>query len=210
MMKRIYFSILLVFLTFFPAFGVSAAELDGDMAVSDGDALNNSDSYAPAIDLSSLIDDELGGVPVVVVSDTAVAVGNNSGYQLPEYYVNYFKGVVKNLGNTEYLAFCTREYPYGNEYWVEHYRLIYDINVQDDMALQGEYPCIDIYRYSSSSNYELEQGTYSLTSVPSFAYGSFGAYSSLSDSVSLFRPILIGVLVGVLALWLIGRKTLFS
>lgn len=135
-----------------------------------------------------LYNDELGGVPVVVVDDTSnvSAYASNSGtsYQLPTYYRDYFSGVLANIGDTDYVAFCTREYPYNNNYWVEHYRLVYDVAVNTDSLVGGSYPCIDIYRYSDSAAYTVDEGAYTLTDVPYFAYGSFGHLSDLREGVS--------------------------
>lgn len=135
-----------------------------------------------------LYNDELGGVPVVVVDDTSnvSAYASNSGtsYQLPTYYCEYFSGVLANIGDTDYVAFCTREYPYNNNYWVEHYRLVYDVAVDSDSLVGGSYPCIDIYRYSDSVAYTVDESTYALTDVPYFAYGSFGHLSDLREGVS--------------------------
>lgn len=136
----------------------------------------------------SLYDEELGGVPVVLVDDTSAvaAYASNSGtsYQLPTYYRDYFSGVLANIGDTDYVAFCTREYPYNNSYWVEHYRLVYDVAVDSDSLVGGSYPCIDIYRYSDSSAYTVDESTYALTDIPYFAYGSFGHLSDLREGVS--------------------------
>lgn len=136
----------------------------------------------------SLYDEELGGVPVVLVDDTSAVAAyvSNSGasYQLPAYYCDYFSGVLANIGNTDYVAFCTREYPYNNNYWVEHYRLVYDVTVDSDSLVGGSYPCIDIYRYSDSAAYTVDEGAYTLTDVPYFAYGSFGHLSDLREGVS--------------------------
>lgn len=136
----------------------------------------------------SLYDDELGGVPVVLVDDATTSANYASSggvsYQLPTYYVDYFSGVLANMRDTDYLCFCTREYPYNNDYWVEHYRLVYDLSVSDDSVASGEYPCIDIYRHSSSSNYNVDRTTYALTTIPDFAYGSFGSYSDLREGAS--------------------------
>lgn len=135
-----------------------------------------------------LYDDELGGVPVVVTDDlsavTAYASNSGTSYQLPSYYCEYFSGVLANIGSTDYVAFCTREYPYNNNYWVEHYRLVYDVSVSADTLVGGSYPCIDIYRYSDSSAYTVDESTYSLTDIPYFAYGSFGHLSDLREGVS--------------------------
>lgn len=136
----------------------------------------------------SLYDEELGGVPVVLVDDTSAvaAYASNSGtsFQLPTYYRDYFSGVLANIGDVDYVAFCTREYPYNNSYWVEHYRLVYDVTVDTDSLVGGSYPCVDIYRYSDSAAYTVDEGVYTLTDVPYFAYGSFGHLSDLREGVS--------------------------
>ena len=137
------------------------------------------------LNVESLIDEELGGVPVVDVTAVSEYAGvGGTSYQLPSYYVDYFSGVLDNIGDTDYLAFCTREYPYSNDYWVEHYRLVYELDIDGDSVVSGTYPCLDIYRYSSSSNYNVDSTTYTLSSVPAFSYGSFGLYSDLRKGVT--------------------------
>lgn len=192
--------------------GVSGVELSTDVMESDTDILDSGfgsddiegveDTETSLFDFErggvpvyivddteeSLYDEELGGVPVVLVDDTSTvaAYASNSGtsYQLPTYYCQYFSGVLANIGDTDYVAFCTREYPYGNNYWVEHYRLVYDVAVDSDSLVGGSYPCIDIYRYSDSAAYTVDEGAYTLTDVPYFAYGSFGHLSDLREGVS--------------------------
>lgn len=134
----------------------------------------------------TLMDDELGGVPVVLVNDLSAgsyAGGSMVSYQLPAYYVDYFSGVLANLGDTDYVSFCIRDYTGSGAYgYVEHYYLVYDLDVDSGTFISGSYPCIDIYRSSgSSSDYSVDYGTYSLTDIPSFAYGSFGKYSDFRE-----------------------------
>lgn len=194
--------------------GVSGAELGSDVVESDLDSVSGGsgsdgaegvedtelslfDSERGGVPVyivddteeeEKLYNDELGGVPVVVVDDTSnvSAYASNSGtsYQLPTYYCDYFSGVLANIGDTDYVAFCTREYPYGNNYWVEHYRLVYDVAVDSDSLVGGSYPCLDIYRYSDSAAYTVDEGAYTLTDVPYFAFGSFGHLSDLREGVS--------------------------
>lgn len=194
--------------------GVSGAELSTDVVESDSDIVgggSGSDDIEGVEDTETslfdserggvpvyivddteeeekLYNDELGGVPVVVVDDTSnvSAYASNSGtsYQLPTYYRDYFSGVLANIGDVDYVAFCTREFPYNNSYWVEHYRLVYDVTVDSGGLVGGSYPCVDIYRYSDSSAYTVDESTYSLTDIPFFAYGSFGHLSDLREGVS--------------------------
>ena len=172
-------------------------------SVSDNDGTGRLD-YSE--ELLALYDD-LGGIPVVVY-DAAVAVGSDNGYQLSSYYVDYFSGVLANLGDTDYLAFCTREdyYQSGyNTYYTEHYRLVYDLELVDDQAVQGTYPCVDIYRRSGESVYTVASTTYSLTSIPSFSYGSFGIYSDLREGVTHETNYTLLFFLGFFAVYFVCR-----
>lgn len=177
--------------------------------VEDGeDGVQAVDSLYPSVDvdLQSLIDDDLGGVPVVDVTAVSEYAGTGgTSYQLPAYYVDYFSGVLSNLGNTEYVCFCSREYPYNNDYWVEHYRLVYNIVVDDDSAVSGDYPCIDIYRYSSSSNYNVDVTQYNLSVVPAFSYGSFGTLSDLRKGVTHDETMALLFFLGFFAVYSVCR-----
>lgn len=148
---------------------------------------NQVDSPAPGDAVNGWVtvyDDEIGGIPVVIIDEPSVysAVGTQNGYQMTTYYVDYFAGVLENMHDTDYLAFCTRENVNGSSY-VEHNRLVYDITVIGDQAQSGTYPCVDIYRSNSSSTYTVSHTTYNLQVVPSFSYGSFGYFSDLRKDV---------------------------
>lgn len=142
-----------------------------------------------SVSLGGLVDEELGGVPVVLMDDVSavsnyVGVGGSS-YQLSSYYVDYFSGVLANMSDTDYVAFAYRDYNSSSSYnYTEHYLLVYDIAVVDNVAVADSYPCIDISRDSSSSTYSVVSGTYALSSVPAFSYGSFGTLSDLRKGVS--------------------------
>ncbi len=144
---------------------------------------------SPVVDLSGLVDKSLGGVPVVLVNDVSAvspyAIGTDNAYQLPEYYVNYFSGVLANMPDTDYVAYATRTYV-SNYQYEEHYYLIYDVKVENDSFVSGSYPYIDIYR-NSSGGYSLIESYDSLYYVPAFSYGSFGHLSDLrkGDSYGL-------------------------
>lgn len=133
-----------------------------------------------------LFNSELGGVPVVITDDvTAVAdyVGDGgASYQMSSYYIDYYSGVLANMSDTDYVAFSARVYT-GSSY-VEHNYLVYDITVSDGRIVAGTYPSIDIYRAGSNNSYTVSRGTYTLTSVPSFAYGSVSPYSDFREGVS--------------------------
>ena len=121
-------------------------------------------------------------------SDDVMALANYSDYYtyLPTQFESYFSGVLDNLGDTDYVAFAYRHYlnDYNNNY-IDYYRLVYDVDVQNGQLVSGNYPCITVARDNNYYNgYSQTEETYNLTSVPNFAYGSFGHLSDLRKGVS--------------------------
>lgn len=140
---------------------------------------------------SVYFNEELGAYPVYLVddgSDDVMALANYSDYYtyLPTQLESYFSGVLDNIGDTDYIAFAYRHYynDYNNNY-IDYYRLVYNLDIQNDGLVSGNYPCITVSKESSyNSGYIQTEETYNLTSVPSFAYGSFGHVSDLRKGVS--------------------------
>lgn len=140
---------------------------------------------------STYFNEDLGAYPVYIVddgSDDVMALANYSDYYtyLPTQLESYFSGVLDNIGDTDYIAFAYRHYynDYNNNY-IDYYRLVYNLDIQNDGLVSGNYPCITVSKESSyNSGYVQTEETYNLTSVPSFAYGSFGHVSDLRKGVS--------------------------
>lgn len=140
---------------------------------------------------SVYFNEDLGAYPVYLVddgSDDVMALANYSDYYtyLPTQFESYFSGVLDNIGDTEYVAFAYRHYlnDYNNNY-IDYYRLIYDLDIQNGQLVSGNYPCITVARDNNYYNgYSQTEETYNLTSVPNFAYGSFGHVSDLRKGVS--------------------------
>lgn len=140
---------------------------------------------------SVYFNEDLGAYPVYLVddgSDDVMALASYSDYYtyLPTQLESYFSGVLDNIGDTEYIAFAYRHYlnDYNNNY-VDYYRLVYDVDVQNGQLVSGNYPCITVSKDNNYYNgYSQSEETYNLTSVPNFAYGSFGHVSDLRKGVS--------------------------
>lgn len=140
---------------------------------------------------SVYFNEDLGAYPVYLVddgSDDVMALANYSDYYtyLPTQLESYFSGVLDNIGDTDYIAFAYRHYynDYNNNY-IDYYRLVYNLDIQNDGLVSGNYPCITVSKESSyNSGYIQTEETYNLTSVPSFSYGSFGHISDLRKGVS--------------------------
>lgn len=140
---------------------------------------------------SVYFNEDLGAYPVYLVddgSDDVMSLASYSDYYtyLPTQFESYFSGVLDNIGDTEYVAFAYRHYlnDYNNNY-IDYYRLIYDLDIQNGQLVSGNYPCITVARDNNYYNgYSQTEETYNLTSVPNFAYGSFGHVSDLRKGVS--------------------------
>lgn len=179
--------------------------MDDELIVSGGDVLPDPTDIVENSNSFTLYADR-----VVVVSDTGVepaAYETGSGYQLPEYYVNYFSGVLANMEETEYLAFCIREYNTGSyNSYTDNYYLVYDLVVEDEIVVNGTYPCLHIYRNSSNNSYyDVRDTTYTLTSYPSFSYGSIEGTSDLRKGVTHNETLTTLLFLGVFTvLYLLG------
>lgn len=140
---------------------------------------------------SVYFNEDLGAYPVYLVddgSDDVMALANYSDYYtyLPTQLESYFSGVLDNIGDTDYVAFAYRHYlnDYNNNY-IDYYRLIYDLDIQNGQLVSGNYPCVTVTKDNNYYNgYSQTDETYNLTSVPNFAYGSFGHVSDLRKGVS--------------------------
>lgn len=140
---------------------------------------------------SVYFNEDLGAYPVYLVednSDDVMALANYSDYYtyLPTQMESYFSGVLDNIGDTDYIAFAYRHYlnDYNNNY-IDYYRLVYDVDVQNGQLVSGNYPCVTVSKDNNYYNgYSQTEETYNLTSVPSFSYGSFGHISDLREGVS--------------------------
>jgi len=174
--------------------------MENQNVVSDGDALVTSDGSI------SLYADN-----VYVISQTETEtydVGSEgSGFQIPEYYVNYMQGLLANMPDTDYVAFGDRVYDGGNNYsYTDYYYLVYDVLVSDGAVQGGNYPCYMITRSSSNSSfYNVTETTYSLTSYPSLAYGTVKGTSDLRKGVTHYEVYAVLLFLAVfLAMYLCG------
>lgn len=148
-------------------------------------------SGTAALSVETYYNSELGGYPVVIIQDLSGDYGISLMADYEDYYTtlsttweDYFSGVLANIGDTEYMAYCLRDYV-SNSYssYTEHYVLFYDLEIENDALVAGSYPCIDIYR-DGSYGYICDEGVRSLSVVPFPAYGSFGKLSDLREGVT--------------------------
>lgn len=143
-------------------------------------------------------DEELGAYPVYIVDSTEesetllendimlTATYEDYYSYLPSQMYEYISGLLCNMKDTDYVAFAYRHYN-SDSYnsYIDYYRLVYDVQVENDDLVPGVYPCIEISKDSNyNSSYIQIETTYELTSMPDFAYGSFGLTSDLRKGIS--------------------------
>ena len=172
---------------------------ESDSLESDSDSVSDSSSDESYNDVTSYFDDEIGGFPVYIVNpeeeepetlaedDIMLAASYSDYYSyLPTKIEDYISGILANMKDTDYVAFAYRHYnnDYNNTY-TDYYRLVYDVELNDNSLVSGTYPCIQISKDSGySSSYVQTETTYNMTTVPDFAYGSFGHLSDLRKGVT--------------------------
>lgn len=128
--------------------------------------------------------------------------------QVSEYYREYFKGVLQNLPYTDYLCYAERiQTGTGYSSYITHYYLMYDLVLEDGQVVAGTYPCLDVY--SQDSVYYLNETTKAFEGYPTMGFASFAPYSALIDRSFDFRGLSV-VLIGVLVMFIVCRKTVFS
>lgn len=116
---------------------------------------------------------------VTALSSAAPGLTGHDYYTtMSTQWVDYMSGILSNVGGSDYVSYCLRDYSEDGSSFLDHYVLIYDLDVEDDIVTPGVYPFIDISRAEDSFYYEVLEGTTSSVAVPDIGYGSFG---SLSD-----------------------------
>lgn len=145
-----------------------------------------------SVETETYFNEELGGYPVVIMYDMSEEYNTSLMADYEDYYItlsttweDYFSGVLANIGDTEYIAYCLRDYAsssYSN--YTDHYVLYYDLQIENDSLVSGTYPYMDIYRDSSYSGYICNEGNGMLSSVPFPSYGSFGKLSDIREGVT--------------------------
>lgn len=194
-------------------------------AVSDGNAADLSESYIHVVSGGDVLESISAGVSQAVDSNlgdinssleelnekmdalTYALAPSINAMQLPEYYVNYFRGVLQNMGYTEYLAYSTSVYSAEYRTNITHYYMYYDLTVVDGTVVSGNYPVIDVWYYNSI--YHVDEITRTFSGYPTIGYASFLPYSALLDRSFDVRYLIAG-LVLLLAFYLLCRKTVFS
>lgn len=154
--------------------------------VSGGDSVSGTDTG-----ILSLYDDELGGVPVVIVDDRSsledetalLADTGNMGYQVSDYWLNYFRGVLQKLGDVDYCVFSTRENT-GSSNYVQHYYLYYAQDMGEDTIKSGTYTCYDAYASNSVYYVDISQEYLGNVSQGRLVYSNIGKYSDIREGVS--------------------------
>lgn len=136
------------------------------------------------VTIDTMYDAELGGYPVVIVNDVSdyeVSLfslpDGSPGYQVSDYWLEYFRGVLQKHIGEDYLAFATREYlDTGSSYnnYLTHYWLYVG-----DLENGGDILVYDCYNYNSL--YYVDVSTESMGAVDVDGYDTL-VYSNLGHA----------------------------
>lgn len=171
--------------------GENVVESDSDSGSDSGSVLSDesgSDSSSVVMP-ETHFSYELGGYPVVIVNDVTGVEPIADYYDyyttMSDAWITYYSGVLANMGDTDYVAYCLRDYANSSySSYTDHFVMYYDLEVENGSLVAGNYPYMDIYRESNSSGYICNTGTAAFSSVPFPAYGSFGNLSDIREGVT--------------------------
>lgn len=184
-----------------PVEEVSTEVVQEDVSSGDAAGSNSGSDVSVLAELLASIDENLE----VMALDTTV-----DAYQVSDYYKEYFKGVLQNMGYTNYICYAERvPYENTNGYtsYVTHYYLLYDLDIINGQVVTGSYPCIDVY--NSNNVYYLDEYEKEFEGYPTMGFASFAPYSALIDRSFDFRALYVGIIC-TLIFFLISRKSIFN
>lgn len=156
-------------------------------------ATNSGNSLPDTAAPTEPVDENITDVPSDPVDETESAdseevIENDiSSYEIepadhyttfPTHVIEYFDGVLQNIGHTEYYAYCYYDFNDINGYDVHNY-LVYDLVLDGNVIVPGTYPVIDLMQIHGLNGYTVLETQTSFVMVPDVAYGSFGHLSDL-------------------------------
>lgn len=149
--------------------------LESDISDSASDGLS-------AVFPDLVYDEELGGYPVVIVNDVSDAEvslfslpDGVVGYQVSDYWLNYFRGVLQKHLLDDYLVFATRESTVSgyNNYITHYWMYVGDLENGGDITV---YDC-----YAESSVYYVDVSVENMGAIDVDSYGTL-VYSNLGHA----------------------------
>lgn len=180
---------------------VFQAEIPQVFSIEESDYIVDTVSGSDVVGLAPTIDTFSEFSSVEATALTALPTSN--AYQLTDYYINYFAGILQNKPKCNYFAYADRVYN-GTSY-IMHYYLVY--NVKKDVSgdvVAGSYPRIDCYTYNSVY-YQTESNVY-YSYIPSFGYGSFDGMSALVNYSFDWRSFVVILSAGLVLLIVFRRR----
>ena len=156
-------------------------------------------------------DEELGGYPVVIVNDVSedneIALyalpDGSSGYQVSDYWLNYFRGVLYKHLTDDYLIFATRETS-GNGYnYITHYWMYVG-----DLENGGDVTVYDCYSENSISYVDISTESMSAIDVDSYdtlVYSNLGNVSDIRNGGGVDVSLALLFFLGFFAVYAVCR-----
>ena len=134
---------------------------------------------------------EDGLVKVVIVDDESEATAllsadtSSMGYQVSDYWLDYFRGVLQKLGNVDYCIFSTRERISGSGYdYVQHYYMYTAEDMGENKIESGTYTCYDAYSQNGIYYVDVSEEYLGNVETGKLLYSNIGNYSDIREGVS--------------------------
>lgn len=173
--------------------------------------ISDSGSGSDMVRIPELVyDEELGGYPVVIVNDVSESENialfslpdGTIGYQVSDYWLSYFQGVLRKNYTDDYLAFATRESGNGYNY-VTHYWLYVG-----DLENGGEVTVYDCWSENSICYIDITTETMSPVDVSSYdtlVYSNLGNVSDIRDGGGVNVSLAVLFFLGFFAVYAVCR-----
>lgn len=135
------------------------------------------------------------------------ASGDSYYMPLSPEWSDYLQGILQNLGYTEYVAYSLRDFASDSSgTYVDYCILIYDLKIEGERVVAGDYPCMVFWRPFGVSSYMLYEGYTSEVFVPVPAYGSFGSLSELRNGGGFLETYAILFAIGFAVVYSVAGR----
>lgn len=176
-----------------------------------GGVSNTSSSTSVVVD--TMYDEELGGYPVVIVNDVSdyeVSLfslpDGATGYQVNDYWLEYFRGVLQKHIGEDYLAFATREYldtgSSYNNYLVHNWLYVGDLENGGDVLVYDCYTYSSVYYVDISTE---NMGAINVDDYDTLVYSNLGNASDIRKGDSYNVTLAVLFFLGFFAVYAVCR-----
>lgn len=142
------------------------------------------------------------------VEVSSLSVSGNAGYQVSDYYKNYFSGVLSDAPETNYVMFCTRENDVYNS--SARYYLVFgdSLELTDGQFVGADLTVYECYQQDSQYFQNVTTESLSLPAGSYMYYSNLGSYSDIRGGGTNVQWLTLLLLLAVLFGYIVLRDIL--